>query len=126
MATNSPSIPCRHSSQIQSIPYIMKKWGFGEWELKCRAIRGIMGQKEVVIPKRFCVTGTCISEKNYMIDIGDRIEQIIERYIEHGQYFTMNRARQYGKTTTLFLLERALWGNSITLRLSCEATDEGR
>ena len=104
----------------------MKKWGFGEWELKCRAIRGIMGQKEVVIPKRFCVTGTCISEKNYMIDIGDRIEQIIERYIEHGQYFTMNRARQYGKTTTLFLLERALWGNSITLRLSFEATYEGR
>ncbi|MCI8711092.1 MAG: hypothetical protein HFH23_02195 [Ruminococcus sp.] len=94
--------------------------------MKCRAIRGIMGQKEVVIPKRFCVTGTCISEKNYMIDIGDRIEQIIERYIEHGQYFTMNRARQYGKTTTLFLLERALWGNSITLRLSFEATDEGR
>lgn len=76
------------------------------------------------MPKRFCVTGTCIPEKNYMIDISDRIEQIIEQYIEQGQYFTMNRARQYGKTTTLFLLERALRENYITLSLSFEATDE--
>lgn len=36
----------------------------------------------------------------------------------------MNRARQYGKTTTLFLLERALRENYITLSLSFEATDE--
>lgn len=74
--------------------------------------------------KCFCVTGTCIPEKNYMIDISDRIGQIIERYIQRGQYFTMNRARQYGKTTTLFLLERALRENYVVLSLSFEATDE--
>ena len=49
------------------------------------------------MPKRFCVTGTCIPEKNYMVDISGRIDQIIRDYIEKGQYFTINRARQYGK-----------------------------
>ena len=58
--------------------------------------------------KRFCVTGTCIPEKNYMVDISKRIDRIVKDYIEQGKYFTMNRARQYGKTTTLYLLERRL------------------
>ena len=60
------------------------------------------------MPKRFCVTGTCIPERNYMVDISGRIDRIVKEYIEHGQYFTINRARQYGKTTTLYLLERRL------------------
>ena len=60
------------------------------------------------MPKRFCITGTCIPEKNYMVDISDRIDRIIQDYIENGKYFTINRARQYGKTTTLYLLERRL------------------
>ena len=49
--------------------------------------------------KKFCTTGTCIPEKNYMVDLSSRIQQIINQYIESGQYFTINRARQYGKTT---------------------------
>lgn len=49
------------------------------------------------MPKRFCVTGTCIPEKNYMVDISGRIDRIIRDYIEKGQYFTINRTRQYGK-----------------------------
>lgn len=60
------------------------------------------------MPKKFCVTGTCIPEKNYMVDISKRIDTIMHDYIENGQYFTINRARQYGKTTTLYLLERRL------------------
>ena len=51
--------------------------------------------------KNFCTTGTCIPEKNYMVDLSNRIQQIINQYIESGQYFTINRARQYGKTTAL-------------------------
>ena len=35
-------------------------------------------------------------------------QQIINQYIESGQYFTINRARQYGKTTLLYLLEKEL------------------
>lgn len=76
------------------------------------------------MPKRFCVTGTCIPEKNYMVDISGRIDRIIQDYIEKGQYFTINRARQYGKTTTLYLLERRLKEEYIVLSLSFEAADE--
>lgn len=60
--------------------------------------------------KKFCITGTCVPEKNYMVDISGRIDRITKDYIEQGQYFTINRARQYGKTTTLFLLERKTQG----------------
>ena len=74
--------------------------------------------------KKFCITGTCIPEKNYMVDISSRLDRITKEYIEQGQYFTINRARQYGKTTTLFLLERKLRENYLVLSLSFEAADE--
>ncbi len=74
--------------------------------------------------KRFCVTGTCIPEKNYMVDMNSRIDRIVRDYIEEGLYFTINRARQYGKTTTLYLLEHALREKYIVLSLSFEAADE--
>ena len=59
-----------------------------------------------------------------MVDISGRIDRIIRDYIEKGQYFTINRAHQYGKTTTLYLLERRLREEYIVLRLSFEAADE--
>ena len=74
--------------------------------------------------KQFCVTGTCIPEKNYMVDISARIDRITKEYIENGQYFTINCARQYGKTTTLYLLERKLKEKYLVLSLSFEAADE--
>ncbi len=74
--------------------------------------------------KRFCVTGTCIPEKHYMVDISARIDRITKEYIENGQYFTMTCARQYGKTTTLYLLERQLIDDYLVLSLSFEAADE--
>ncbi len=76
------------------------------------------------MPKRFCVTGICVPEKNYMVDIGERLDKIVEEYIEQGSYFTINRARQYGKTTTLYLLERRLQEDYLVLNLSFEAADE--
>lgn len=59
-----------------------------------------------------------------MVDISGWIDRIIRDYIEKGQYFTINRAHQYGKTTTLYLLERRLREEYIVLRLSFEAADE--
>lgn len=41
-----------------------------------------------------------------MVDMSGRIELLIKEYIEKGRYFTINRARQYGKTTMLYLLEK--------------------
>ncbi|GAA0178977.1 AAA family ATPase [Clostridium sediminicola] len=57
--------------------------------------------------KRFNITGTCIPEKHFMIDISNKIEKIME-LIEDGEYFTINRPRQFGKTTSIYMIERAL------------------
>jgi hypothetical protein len=50
--------------------------------------------------KIFNVTGACKPQLHYMVDIRQRLHEI-KKLIDSGAYFTMNRARQYGKTTTL-------------------------
>lgn len=57
--------------------------------------------------KKFNVTGVCISELHYMINLSSRLEKI-KAMVDQGLYFTINRARQYGKTTTLRALSRHL------------------
>ena len=53
--------------------------------------------------KEYNTTGLCIPEKHYMVDISDRLLRI-KRMVDAGKYFCINRARQYGKTTTLAAL----------------------
>lgn len=74
--------------------------------------------------KKFNITGTCIPHKHYMADTSKKIEQILE-IIEACEYFTINRPRQYGKTTTMYLLDRALKEREdyIVLKISFEAID---
>ena len=50
--------------------------------------------------KKFNTTGLCVPDKHYMVDMSDCAEQIVGM-IDDGKYFTINRARQYGKTTML-------------------------
>ncbi|MCD7981759.1 MAG: AAA-like domain-containing protein [Clostridiales bacterium] len=50
--------------------------------------------------KRFNTTGACSPVKHYMVDLTSRLEAI-KAMVENGDYFTISRARQYGKTTTL-------------------------
>lgn len=57
--------------------------------------------------KAFNTTGVCVPEKHYMVDITERVRRIC-KMVEAGNYFCINRARQYGKTTTLAALRRAL------------------
>ena len=57
--------------------------------------------------KRFNVTGLCIPQKHYMVDLAGRLAQIREM-VDEGAYFTIHRARQYGKTTLLHALESCL------------------
>ncbi len=57
--------------------------------------------------KRFNTAGPCIPRKHYMVNPEKRLEQI-HKMIDDGAYFTVNRARQYGKTTTLAALGRKL------------------
>ena len=42
-----------------------------------------------------------------MVDITDHIKEI-KKLVDDGGYFTINRPRQYGKTTTLNALSEAL------------------
>ena len=55
----------------------------------------------------FNTTGVCIPTKHYMVDVTDKIDQI-RALVDRGRYFTINRARQYGKTTVLTALAKAL------------------
>ena len=71
--------------------------------------------------KEFNVEAVCIPSMHYMVDISDKLEQI-QKLIEKGKYFTINRSRQYGKTTTLAALFRKLKEDYIVLRLSFEGT----
>ena len=57
--------------------------------------------------KFFNISGDCKPSLHYMVDITGRLEKI-KNMVDHGQYFTINRARQYGKTTTLRSLSRYL------------------
>lgn len=59
--------------------------------------------------KRFNTTAVCIPEKHYMVDITEKVEEI-KKLVDDGRYFTINRARQYGKTTVLEALDRRLSG----------------
>ena len=45
-----------------------------------------------------------------MVDLSDKIHEI-KKMVDAGQYFTINRVRQYGKTTTLQMLEKFLVNN---------------
>ncbi len=60
-----------------------------------------------IMAKEFNVTAVCIPEKHYMADISQRLKKI-KTLIDNGCYFTINKARQYGKTTTLIALEKYL------------------
>ena len=49
--------------------------------------------------RRFNTTGLCVPDQDYMVDISGKIRRIKEM-VDRGDYFTINRARQFGKTTT--------------------------
>ena len=66
--------------------------------------------------KIFNVSADCKPELHYMVDIGGRLREI-KRMVDRGDYFTINRARQYGKTTTLKALKRYLIKEYIVISL---------
>lgn len=57
--------------------------------------------------RRFNDTGVCIPGKHYLADTSVKLSKIME-LVEDGAYFTINRPRQYGKTTIVYLLSREL------------------
>ena len=66
--------------------------------------------------KTFNTTAVCVPSKHYMVDISEKVTEI-KKMVDTGKYFTINRARQYGKTTTLTALKRVLTQDYTVLSL---------
>ena len=57
--------------------------------------------------KKFNITGICNPSVHYIMDNRAKLDKVMEM-VESGDYFTINRPRQYGKTTTLHFLQDKL------------------
>jgi hypothetical protein len=74
--------------------------------------------------REFNVTGLCVPDMHYMVNIDEKIEKIFN-LVEGKKYFTINRGRQYGKTTTIGMLEKHLPEDYICASISFQySTDE--
>ena len=69
--------------------------------------------------KQFNITGSCNPERHYMVDSQERFLRI-KKMIDAGDYFTINRGRQFGKTTTLNMIWRQLSDQYLVIPLSFE------
>ena len=69
--------------------------------------------------KKFNTTGSCNPERHYMVDTEKRFKAV-ESLIDSGDYFTINRARQYGKTTMLQMIRRKLADKYLVIKTSFE------
>ncbi|MBR6490992.1 MAG: hypothetical protein IKT02_01520, partial [Bacteroidales bacterium] len=69
--------------------------------------------------KRFNVTGSCNPQWHYMVNTEKRFKAV-EDLIDMGEYFTINRARQYGKTTMLQMIRRKLSDKYLVIKTSFE------
>jgi len=77
------------------------------------------------MPKVFNTTAVCIPEEHYMVDISGRLKEI-KSLVDAGKYFTINRARQYGKTTTLRGLYRYLQKEYYVVLLDFQTFDNDK
>lgn len=75
--------------------------------------------------KSFNDTGVCLPKEHYMVDISNKLSKIFSM-IERGNYFIINRPRQYGKTTTIAMLNLRLSksDNYFPIELSFEGISE--
>ena len=73
--------------------------------------------------KTFNTAGTCRPNEHYMVDITERLE-IIRKMVAKGDYFCINRGRQYGKTTTLAALADELKNDYYVFSISFEGLDD--
>jgi len=73
--------------------------------------------------KRFNIAGKCIPGRHYMVDISARLV-IIKSMIDQGDYFCINRGRQFGKTTTLNALSQFIANEYLVFQISFEGLDD--
>ena len=64
----------------------------------------------------FNITGCCNPQEHYMVNLDSRLAQIKEM-VDKGQYFSINKGRQYGKTTILKALREYLKGEYVVISM---------
>ncbi|MDE6005864.1 MAG: ATP-binding protein [Oscillospiraceae bacterium] len=72
--------------------------------------------------REFNITGSCNPEEHYMVNIKSRLAEIKE-LVDSGKYFSINKGRQYGKTTTLQALKKYLSKEYIVVNLDFQFLD---
>ena len=75
--------------------------------------------------KVFNVNGSCKPNIHYMVDISGRLKEI-KTLIDEGKYFTINRARQYGKTTILRALTQFLRNEYLVVSLDFQKLGDAK
>lgn len=74
--------------------------------------------------RHFNVEGACFPKQHYMVKLDSRLDDICQM-VGAGKYFTINRARQYGKTTILNGLKDRLQKEYAVFFISLEGVDAG-
>ena len=64
----------------------------------------------------FNITGCCNPQEHYMVNLDSRLAQIKEM-VDKGQYFSINKGRQYGKTTILKALREYLKSEYVVISM---------
>ena len=72
--------------------------------------------------KEFNTTGLCNPNRHYMVDISERLKAI-KAMVDNEKYFCINRARQYGKTTTIKALVNYLQDDYLVIALDFQNID---
>lgn len=72
------------------------------------------------LKRRFNITGLCVPEKHYMVDMTERVDEM-KALVDEGVYFTINRARQFGKTTILNALAKRIAEEYLAVSMDFQA-----
>ena len=73
--------------------------------------------------KQFNTSVTCDPQRHYMVDVTQKMK-VFERLIDNGNYFTITRARQFGKTSALKWIYNNLNDRYLVVSISFEDTEE--
>jgi hypothetical protein len=73
--------------------------------------------------KRFNAGGACRTNVQYKVNANDNLNKI-KSYVDDNAYIIINRLRQFGKSTTLNLLQKALEPMYAYIKISLEPFPE--
>jgi len=72
-----------------------------------------------MMAREFNIAGNCVPEQHYMVNVDEKLKKI-KMLVDKQRYFTINRGRQYGKTTVLSHLRGFLADDYLVIAMSFE------